>query len=244
MLAQRLRHWAEKEPDKIALIYRSKEGAYLRVSFRDLYRSCLVLESKLARMGFKAGDRIALYGENSVNWVISYFSIHFLGAVVVPLDSLFGAREIINFLSFSEARAVLTDLSRSDKLKEELTGKSAGINVITMESVTGGAVDNGLIEPHVPKPDDVMAILFTSGTTGTPKGVQLTNGNVLSTVGSILQSVDVSHKDNVLNILPLHHGYSSIVALVSPLFAGATVTFSESLKSGDLLAAVRETGVT
>lgn len=244
MLARRLGHWAEKEPDKIALIYRSKEGAYTRVSFRDLYRSCLVLESKLARMGFKAGDRIALYGENSVNWVISYFSIHFLGAAVVPLDSLFGAREIINFLNFSEARAVLTDISRSEKLKEELTGKGTGINVITMESVTGGAADNGLIEPRVPEPDDVMAILFTSGTTGTPKGVQLTNGNVSSTVGSILQSVDVSHKDNVLNILPLHHGYSSIVALISPLLAGATVTFSESLKSGDLLAAVRETGVT
>lgn len=244
MLARRLRHWAEKEPDKIALIYRNKEGAYLRVSFRDLYRGCLVLESKLARLGFKAGDRIALYGENSVNWVISYFSIHFLGAVVVPLDSLFGAREIINFLSFSEARAVLTDLSRSDELKEELSGKGPGINVITMESVIGGAADNGLVEPHVPELDDVMAILFTSGTTGTPKGVQLTNDNVLSTVGSILQSVDVSPSDNVLNILPLHHGYSSIVALVSPLFAGATVTFSESLKSGDLLAAVRETGVT
>lgn len=244
MLVRRLRHWAEKEPDKIALIYRNKEGAYLRVSFRDLYGSCLVSKLNLARAGFKAGDRIALYGENSVNWVISYFSIHFLGAVVVPLDSLFGAREIINFLSFSEARAVLTDHSRSDELKDELTGKSAGINVITMESVIGGAADNGLIEPHVPEPDDVMAILFTSGTTGTPKGVQLTNGNVLSTVGSILQSVDVSHKDNVLNILPLHHGYSSIVALISPLFAGATVTFSESLKSGDLLAAVRETGVT
>jgi long-chain acyl-CoA synthetase len=63
-------------------------------------------------------------------------------------------------------------------------------------------------------------------------------------VGSILQSVDVSPGDNVLNILPLHHGYSSIVALLSPLFAGATVTFSESLKSGDLLAAVKETDVT
>lgn len=244
MLARRLRHWAEKEPDKIALIYRNKEGAYLRVSFRDLYLRCLTSESNLARSGFKAGDRIALYGENSVDWIISYFSIHFLGATVVPLDSLFGAREITNFLSFSEARAILTDPSRSDELKEELSRKGPGINVITMESVIGGAADNGLIEHRVPEPDDVMAILFTSGTTGTPKGVQLTNDNVFNTVVAILQSVDVSPSDNVLNILPLHHGYSSIVALVSPLFAGATVTFSESLKSGDLLAAVRETGVT
>jgi long-chain acyl-CoA synthetase len=195
-------------------------------------------------MGFKAGDRIALYGENSINWVISYFSIQFLGATVVPLDSLFGAREIINFLDFSESKAVLTDPSRADKLKAELTGKSPGINVIVMDDVISGPSENLSIEPHIPEPGDVLVILFTSGTTGTPKGVQLTNDNVLSTVKAILQSVDVSPGDNVLNILPLHHGYSSIVALLSPLFAGASVTFSESLKSGDLLAAVRETNVT
>jgi long-chain acyl-CoA synthetase len=244
MLAQRLRHWAEKEPDKIALAYRNKEGAYSRVSFRDLYSSCLAGESNLAKAGLRAGDRIALYGENSINWVISYFSIHFLGATVVPLDSLFGVREIINFLDFSESKAVLTDPSRADKLKAELTGNSPEINVIVMDDVISGPAENLSIEPHITGPDDVMAILFTSGTTGTPKGVQLTNGNVLSTVKAILQSVDVSPGDNILNILPLHHGYSSIVALLSPLFAGASVTFSESLKSGDLLTTVRETMVT
>ncbi|MEW6143411.1 MAG: AMP-binding protein [Thermodesulfobacteriota bacterium] len=244
MFAPRLRQWAEKEPERTALAYRNKEGAYSRVSFRDLYRSCLAAESNLAGMGLKAGDRIALYGENSISWVISYFSIHFLGATVVPLDSLFGAREIINFLDFSESKAVLTDPSRADKLRAELTGKSPGINVIVMDDAISGLPEDLSIEPSIPEPDDVMAILFTSGTTGTPKGVQLTNDNVLSTVKAILQSVDVSPDDNILNILPLHHGYSSIVALLSPLFAGASVTFSESLKSGDLLAAVRETTVT
>jgi long-chain acyl-CoA synthetase len=244
MLAQRLRHWAEKEPDKIALAYRNKEGAYSRMSFRDLYMRCLAAESNLAEAGLKAGDRIALYGENSISWVVSYFSIHFLGAVVVPLDSLFGAREIVNFLNFSESKALLTESSRAGRLNEELIGLSAVINVIDMEDVSGGSGESITIEPHIPEPGDVMAILFTSGTTGTPKGVQLTNDNVLSTVRAILQSVDVSPDDNVLNILPLHHGYSSIVALISPLFAGATVTFSESLKGGDLLAALRETDVT
>ncbi|HET7290747.1 MAG TPA: AMP-binding protein, partial [Thermodesulfobacteriota bacterium] len=244
MFGRRLRHWAESVPDKTALIFRNKEGAYSRLSFRDFYRSCLQLKSTLAGMGFNQGDRIALYGENSINWVISYLSIHFLGATVVPLDSLFGAAEIINFLNFSESRAVLTDLPRAEKLKSEPAIMKSGATVLTIESLIDPPADHASAEPHTPGPDDLMVILFTSGTTGIPKGVQLTINNVISTVSAILKSVDVTEDDNVLNILPLHHGYSSIVALLSPLFAGATVTFSESLKSGDLLSAVRETGVT
>lgn len=243
-MAQRLGHWAETVPDKPALISRNKEGSYSRLSFRELNRSCLALESVLSGMGFNPGDRIALYGENSINWVISYFSIHFLGATVVPLDSLFGAAEIINFLNFSESRAIITDLRHAEKLMGEPAVTTSGIPVLTMESLIGGASDETSVEPHTPGSEDLTAILFTSGTTGVPKGVQLTSENVNSTVNAILKSVEVTPEDNVLNILPLHHGYSSVVALLSPLSAGASVTFSESLKSGDLLAAVRETGVT
>ncbi len=244
MFAQQLRDWAHTQPDKIALQSRNKEGSYSRVTFKELYRRCLESESKLADMGFRAGDHIALYGENSIDWVVSYISIHFLGASVIPLDALFSPRDILNFLDFSEAKAILTDLSHIDKLKEELASKDSDIRVIPMESIIAEPAGNRLIEPRIPNPDDLIAILFTSGTTGTPKGVQLSNENVFSTVKAILKSVDVSKSDNILNILPLHHGYSSIVALISPLSAGATVTFSESIKSSDLLAAVRETQVT
>ena len=244
MFGRRLRHCVESVPDKTALIFRNKEGEYSRLSYGDFYRSCLLFKSTLAGMGFMPGDRIALYGDNSINWVISYLSIHFLGATVVPLDSLFGAAEIINFLNFSESRAILTDPARAEKLKAEPAFMDTGIKVLPMESLIDPSADYAPSEPHTPAPDDLMAILFTSGTTGVPKGVQLTSDNVFSTVNAILKSVDVTEDDNVLNILPLHHGYSSIVALLSPLFAGASVTFSESLKGGDLLSAVRETGVT
>ncbi|MFI5324477.1 MAG: AMP-binding protein, partial [Thermodesulfobacteriota bacterium] len=86
MLAQRLLYWAETEPDKTALQSRDKEGSYSKVSFKELYRSCLELESNLVSLGLRAGDHIALYGDNTINWAISYISIHFLGAVIIPLD--------------------------------------------------------------------------------------------------------------------------------------------------------------
>lgn len=244
MLAKQLQHWAEKQPDKIALQIRDKEGSYSSLTYKDLYANCLKLKAKLENLGYKPGDYISVYGDNSPNWAVSYIAINFLGSTVIPLDALLSAEDIYNFLEFSEARAVIVDEAHIKDLTEELKSQSSEINVISMEAIINEPEETETIEPYSPDPDDLLAILFTSGTTGTPKGVQLSNQNVFGNVQALLSSIDVTHKDNVLNILPLHHGYSSIIALFSPLWTGATVTFSESIKSTDLLASIRETGVT
>ncbi len=244
MLAKQLKHWAETQPEKIALQIRDTEGKYSKVSYGELYKNSLKVKSKLVSMGYKPGDYISVYGDNSPNWVISYIAINFLGGTVIPLDALMSAQDILNFLDFSQAKAVIGDGTHIDDLKEELTAKGSEISVISMESIINEPTDNQSTNAYEVDPDDLLAILFTSGTTGTPKGVQLSNGNVFTNVEALLQSVDVTEKDNILNILPLHHGYSSIIALFSPLWTGATVTFSESIKSTDLVASIRETGVT
>ena len=244
MLANQLRHWAENQPENIALQIRYADGSYSKTSYRELYDNCLKVKSKLESMGIKPGERISVYGDNSPNWVMSYIGVHFSGAILVPLDALLGPQEILNFLDFSDAKAVIADRAHIDELKEELTETGSGVEVISMESIYDEPEDSKSAEPHEVNPDDLVAILFTSGTTGTPKGVQLTNENIFGNVQVVLKSVHVTPKDNVLNILPLHHGYSSIVALLSPLWAGATVTFSESIKSTDLIASIKETKVT
>lgn len=244
MLAKQLQHWADTQPNQIALQIRDTEGSYSSYTYKELYDQSLKLKSKLADMGYKPGDYISVYGDNSPDWVVSYIAINFLGGTVIPLDALLGAHDIYNFLEFAEAKAVIVDQSHIEELKTEFEGKSSEIKVIPMEPPINEPVENKPIEPYKPDPDDLLAILFTSGTTGTPKGVQLSNQNVFGNVQALLSSIDVTHKDNILNILPLHHGYSSIVALFSPLWTGATVTFSESIKSTDLLSSIRETGVT
>ena len=135
MLAKRLQHWAESQPEKIALQIRYSDGSYSKISYRDLYDKCIQLQAKLKSMGYKPGDRISVYGDNSPEWVISYFAIHFTGAIIVPLDALLGPQDIYNFLEFSQAKAVIADSSHIDKLKEELTAKGSDIEVISMESI-------------------------------------------------------------------------------------------------------------
>jgi len=244
MLAKQLKYWAETQPEKTALQIRNTEGAYSGYTYRELYDQSIKLKSMLENMGYKAGDYISVYGDNSPDWVVSYIAINFLGGTVIPLDALLGAQDIYNFLEFAEVKAVIVDNNHIEDLKKELEAKSSEIKIISMEAIISELAKTESVEPYLPDDDDLLAILFTSGTTGTPKGVQLSNGNVFGNVQAVLQSVKVTSEDNVLNILPLHHGYSSIVALLSPLWAGATVTFSESIKSRDLLASIREKGVT
>ena len=244
MLAKKLKHWAEKQPDKVALQIRSAEGSYAKRTFSDLFQKCLNTQQKLTSMGFKPGERIALYGNNSPEWVISYLAIHFTGAVVVPLDALLAPQDIYNFLEFSQTKAIIADREHIEGLREELAKREEHFEVIEMESTIEESKDVKAARPHEGKPDDLLEILFTSGTTGVPKGVQLTNENILFTIKAILEDIHLTEDDNILNILPVHHGYSSIVALLTPLWAGATVTFSESIKSTDLVSAIKETKVT
>ncbi len=243
MIAKMLEHWAKNTPEKTALQVKSIEG-YKRISYLDLWNLCLKVASQLRSHGIDAGDHVALYGENSPYWAVSYIAIHLLGGVVVPLDEQLSAEAVLHLLRFSDTSAVIADENHFRQLEPLIYNSDSKFKQFSIESICGTEqVTNGF-KLREQTPDDLMSIIFTSGTTGTPKGVQLTCGNIMSNVEAVLSQIKVSTKDNILNILPLHHGFSCTAGLLTPLTAGATVTFSHSLKSTDLLSTMRETGIT
>ncbi|HEX3036225.1 MAG TPA: AMP-binding protein [Thermodesulfobacteriota bacterium] len=242
MIVEKLEYWAKKQPEKVALQIKYQSG-YERVTYLELWNRCLYAASQLRAYGMGPGDNIALYGENSPAWVISYLAIHMLGGIVVPLDSQIGAKDVLPFLSFSQVKSVLVDEIHQEKLEPLLTDFPSKIQLISIESLCGGSETADGFSPFVKEPDDLMSIIFTSGTTGTPKGVQLTRRNIESNVEAVLSQIKVTPEENILNILPLHHSFACTMGLLTPLFAGATVTFSHSLRSTDLLSVMRETEV-
>ncbi|MGB7293737.1 MAG: AMP-binding protein [Thermodesulfobacteriota bacterium] len=243
MIEKKLEHWAEKEPRKTALQIKHAD-AYHRITYPELWNLCLKAASQLRDYGINAGDHVALYGENSPCWAVSYLAIHLLGGVVVPLDEQLSAQTVLRFLRFSDTSTIIADENHCHQLEPLINDSDPKIQQFSIESMCGTEQAPNGFKPHEQTPDDPMSIIFTSGTTGTPKGVQLTCGNVMSNVEAVLSQIEVSTKDNILNILPLHHGFSCTAGLLTPLFAGATVTFSQSLKSIDLLSTMRETGIT
>jgi long-chain acyl-CoA synthetase len=92
--------------------------------------------------------------------------------------------------------------------------------------------------------DDTASIVYTSGTTGIPKGVMLTHKNIMSNVISTASLFDLGPRDNFLSVLPLHHTFETTTGFLGPFYKGCTITYAESLKSHNILANMQETGVT
>jgi long-chain acyl-CoA synthetase len=242
-IVERLNHWSELQPQKIALQIKLPTG-YESVTYRELWDKCRTAARELKSSGLKPGDHTCLYCENTPGWAISYFAIHISGGVIVPLDAQLSARDSLNIIRYSDAKAILADSSHLAELEALFQNGRNEIKLISIEKLTSVSKSNDGGDVYAYEPGDTQTIVFTSGTTGEPKGVMLTCENIMSNIQALVSFTEVSSKDNVLSILPLNHAYPCIVGLLSPLFAGATVTFSHSLKSLVLFDVMKETGVT
>jgi long-chain acyl-CoA synthetase len=242
-IVERLMNWSEIRPQKIALQRKLPTG-YERITYRELWEKCRTVAKELESSGLKPGDHICLYGENTPGWAISYFAIHISGGVIVPLDAQLSARDLLNIIRYSDSKAIIADSSRLGELEAFFQDEQNEVKLFSVEKLTALSKSNDRSDVYNYDPADTQTIVFTSGTTGEPKGVMLTCENIMSNIQALVSFTEVSSSDNVLSILPLNHAYPCIVGLLSPLFAGATVTFSHSLKSFDLFDVMKETGVT
>ena len=243
MLIEKLKYLAEEMPEKIALKSMTDCG-YEKISYKRLYNNVLSSASFLSGLGLKKGDHIAVYGENSPGLAVSFLSIHALGGVIVPLDAQLDSENILILLEYSDSMAVIADDTKKHDLEKVIQNSDRQISVVAVSEILNESSINPDFRPYDFQKDDLMSIIFTSGTTGTPKGVELTVGNIISNIEGVLEKIKISDKDNILNILPLNHVFSSTICLLAPLYTGATVTFCPSLKSTDILKTVNETGVT
>jgi len=244
MILTRIQEAASRYPSKIAV--QMKEGErYHTYTYRDLVRTIASAASALSKQGIRKGDRVAILSENRPEWMFAYLSTVSLGAVVVPLDAQLTEKEVVVLLANSGAKAVCVSASTRQKLSSG--GSYAIISFDPGERISFSdmiGAHPGASLPPAPAPEDLAAILYTSGTTGDPKGVMLTHGNLASNCVSIIKLNIIEATDNLLCLLPLHHTYPAMVCMISTFSLGATVTILNSLKGPDILACMQETGVT
>ncbi len=243
MILQKILDSANRYPDHIAVQMKAGDR-YRRYTYRDLLGSVASVAKSLADLGIVKGDRIGLLSENRPEWMIAYLSVQSLGAVIVPLDAQLTDKEVAILLASAEAKAVFVSAGTRSKLPP-------GMQLMVLPFDQDGAAQfTGMEKAHpgaelppAPQPDDLAALLFTSGTTGDPKGVMLSQGNLVSNCASCIKLNILRPDDNLLCILPLHHTYPAMVSLLLPLSLGATVTILNSLKGPDIIACMQETTV-
>lgn len=242
MILTRIQETAFRNPDTIAL--QIKTGSeYVKYTYRELIEAVGSISAELARLGVRKGDRVVILSENRPEWIISYLAITAMGAVAVPLDAQLTAKEAAILLDNAEPRAIFVSEACRQKLPHgrafTIISYDAGDGIPFSSLVIAG---KGTI-PAPPAANDTAAILFTSGTTGDPKGVMLTHGNLFSNCGSIMGLNLIFRTDNMLLLLPLHHTYPAMACMLLPLSIGAKITILNSLKGPDIIACMQETGV-
>ncbi len=228
-----------------------RDGRYVRWSYGEVADQAHRLATFLRRIEVSPGDRIALLSGNRPEWCVAYLGIVAAGATAVPLDVQLGVQELENLLHHSESRAIVVSEAELDKVQPFmarlpsrprviLLDEQAPTGVYTLAEILQGSPRGPL--PSVPS-ESPASILYTSGTTGSPKGVILTHRNLVSNSSAVRALEFCGPEDNLLALLPLHHVYPFMITFLTPLLVGARVTFLQSLKPPDLLQCMRETGV-
>ncbi len=209
------------------------------------------LTDLLRAQGVSRGDRVALLSQNMPNWGVAYLAITSMGAVVVPILIDFTPHEIAKILTHSEARTILVSEKQAHKLQlslpntlkraiwlDELSEISLGSLELSGQVVPveqKGLAEQGTGKLQPPAEDDLAAILYTSGTTGNPKGVMLSHKNILSNVINTLGIQDVTHEDRLLSVLPLPHTYECTIGFLIPFLRGASVYYLDKLPTPTVL---------
>jgi len=202
------------------------------MTYEEAGRKIEALMSFLKKAGIQPGDRVALLSTNMPNWPLAYFSVTFMGAVIVPVLPDFSATEVVNILDHSGAKAIFISqglLSRIEDYRSESLGTVIAIEDFSLIRSEGGVHDfDPTARPsssYDVQEEDLAAIIYTSGTTGRSKGVMLTHKNISFNAfrGKYIQPVD--ENDRFLSVLPLSHTYENTLGLILPLLGGACVYY-------------------
>ncbi|WP_309891375.1 AMP-binding protein [Archangium sp.] len=231
-------------------LYEGEESQ--RFTFGEVHRYAARVGSALLASGVVHQDRVMLVGENRPEWGISFFGILRAGCTAVPVDKEISEAEIVNIARRSEAKICLVSelvLEKHPTLENALAAAGLSTRVMPLaEAMAGdplapdgiGAVKKGAA------PDDVASLLFTSGTTGTPKGVMLTHRNFAALVAKLGGAFDLGVGDGVLSVLPLHHTFEFSAGFLTPFSRGAEVAYLDELTAdriGDVLEGGNITGL-
>ncbi|MFM8440996.1 MAG: AMP-binding protein, partial [Acidobacteriota bacterium] len=193
------------------------------------------------------GDRVALIGENHPCWAIAYLGIIFRGAVCVPIDPHGETATIVNFLNNSEAKLVFFSPSVVDRFASIRDKIGTDITAVAWRLVThvdgvkrfedfieSGDADQFSDKRPAIDDSDVALLMYTSGTTGVPKGVQLTHGNIVAELDGINRVLEISESERILSLLPLFHAYLQIANLWIAVTKGCEVGYLKELTPQEL----------
>ncbi|MBP3289494.1 MAG: AMP-binding protein [Alistipes sp.] len=220
----------ENFPNKTAFAMLGGES----VTYAEVGKRVSEIQELLLGAGLNAGDKVAILSSNMPNWGISYLAIVSAGMVAVPILPDFTGKELDLLLAHSEAKALMV----SDKLFTKLSKESVDSLNIVIRTKNLGVISQTVKaqgKKQTPKPEDLAAIIYTSGTTSTPKGVMLTHSNLAQQINMIYNLYPIGPADGMLSVLPLSHTYECSLGMLYVFATGASTTYLEKPPTASVL---------
>ena len=244
----------EAFPDRVAYMYKDEhKEPFKTMTYAEFKAEQNAIGAALIERGFK-GSKIAVIGENSHRWALSYYSVVCGVGVIVPIDRNLEPGEITNLLERADVEAIFASpklaptvvplldelplvkqviimAAPNDEVDELITDN----RLITMSQLVAEGKElvaegkQGYIDAQI-NADDLSTILFTSGTTGLAKGVMLSHRNLSQNVFNMSKYVHIPEAGRVLDVLPMHHVYEMTCTVMTSFYQGATVVICEGLK--------------
>jgi long-chain acyl-CoA synthetase len=191
------------------------------------------------------GQRLVIFSENRPEWIFALYAAWKKEAVIVPIDVLLSLEDVIYILRDCSPRVIFCSEEKSEFVSQALKIAEQDAEVFIFEKLPA---KSDKYEPEDFMISDVQQtalILYTSGTTGNPKGVMLTFNNILTNLIAVCDDVKIyTRDDRVMILLPLHHILPLLGSIVAPLYVGGTMVLNTSLAAEDLIATLKQFKVT
>lgn len=220
----------KKFSDHIALSqWQGEEITYSQVGERVAQ-----LQETLVSAGLNPGDRVAILSSNMPNWGISYFAVTTAGYVAVPILPDFTTEDLDRIIEHSETKALLVSDKLYNKVSKTTTDKlNIVIRTKNLSIISQRVKEQG--STAIPKPEDLAAIIYTSGTTSSPKGVMLSHYNISAQTWLIEPLFRLKDDDVLLSVLPLSHTYECSLGLVYAFSAGCHMVYLDKAPTVSVL---------
>jgi long-chain acyl-CoA synthetase len=229
-----------------------RNGQLEQYTYGDVRELALRAAGFLAHNDIQSDDRVILFSHNMPEWGLTYFGIIKAGATAIPIDPASTVDEIINFAAAGDAKAIVISpklLEDNPELPERFKEEKLKVAIYTFEDVFE-MHSEGEEEKRLAKlPNRILAtspasLIFTSGTTGTPKAVMLSHKNFTSMVSMLSSVLEMSVEDGVLSVLPMHHTFEFSAGFLTPFTNGTQMRYLEELSSDELARAIEKGHVT
>lgn len=233
-VGQILEEGAKAVPEKIAVVYGEQKKSY-----QELNEMANHLAASLFKMGYRKGDRVAIYMKSSIEFVVAFYALEKLGVVVAWLNPLYRMSEAQFILGNSGAKGVFVFrewngydyLDSITAIKNELpslehiivVGQGSGEGVLNFKELLDPVPVKNYTPQQIDPKSDLAMLIYTSGTTGNPKGAMITHYQTIRAGWEYSQSVDATPEDIFIGVLPMSHSYGCGSTLIQPLLIHSTV---------------------